>query len=167
MLTNALALPDAKSDPRPCSILVWCALPGVHDILDRQYVGKGGSKKLHDPLAFSALLDEGVCSLVEVTVESRIGDTGHEWGSRLCQGTGTFAAVDYDHDRFVAVILAEAEEAEVAEVAEEAKAEEPAVEEAENEEHDAAKEAKAGGEDKAAEGEEEEHDAAAEPAGEE
>mmetsp|Transcript_15368 Transcript_15368/g.31401 ORF Transcript_15368/g.31401 Transcript_15368/m.31401 type:complete len:88 (+) Transcript_15368:1012-1275(+) len=55
------------------------------------------AKKLHDLLALATLLDENVCLLGEVEVSAN-GD-GH-WGSELCEGTGTFGAVDFCKDSF-------------------------------------------------------------------
>lgn len=62
------------------------------------------NKKLHDPLALATLIDpEGVCELREVRVD--VQDETKHWGSTLCPGTRTFAAVDYSHERFLDAIL--------------------------------------------------------------
>eukprot|EP00121_Abeoforma_whisleri_P010517 Awhi_evm2s9701 len=58
-------------------------------------------KKLHDPLAFATLIDERVCLLREVEIDVIKGS----WGSTACEGTNTFAAVDYSHDLFIDVLL--------------------------------------------------------------
>ena len=55
------------------------------------------NKKLHDPLAFSMVLDESVCTLREVAVDRRQG----KWGSTLAAETNTFAAVNFDQARFL------------------------------------------------------------------
>jgi len=65
------------------------------------------SKKLHDPLALATLVDEeNVCTLREVRVEME--DQTRHWGSVLCPGTRTFAAVDYDHERFLDALFPDA-----------------------------------------------------------
>ena len=62
---------------------------------------RGEGKKLHDPLAMAAVVDESVCQFAEVRVyRDRKG-----WGSVLETGTGTWISVDYDDDRFRQVIL--------------------------------------------------------------
>lgn len=62
-------------------------------------------KKLHDPLAFTTLVNEDVCDLVEVEVSV---NGRNEWGSTLPavgSRTNTYAAVDFSFDRFVDTIL--------------------------------------------------------------
>uniref|UniRef100_A0A7R9Z176 Uncharacterized protein n=1 Tax=Pseudictyota dubia TaxID=2749911 RepID=A0A7R9Z176_9STRA len=82
------------------------ALQWVQRALSSSYGGSklspGKAKKLHDPLAFATLLDENVCVLREVSV----GRKGGHWGSVLCDGTRTFAAVDYSSDSFLDSLFA-------------------------------------------------------------
>jgi len=58
-------------------------------------------KKLHDPLALAAALDESVCTFAEVSV---FRDKGG-WGSRLTAATDTWISVDYDDALFRTALL--------------------------------------------------------------
>ena len=62
---------------------------------------KGEGKKLHDPLAMAAVVDEGVCQFKEVQVFR----DAKGWGSVLESGTRTWISVDYDDERFRQIIL--------------------------------------------------------------
>jgi len=62
---------------------------------------RGEGKKLHDPLAMAAVVDESVCRFEEVRVYR---DT-KGWGSALETGTRTWISVDYDDNKFRQVIL--------------------------------------------------------------
>lgn len=66
-------------------------------------VGHAG-KKLHDPLALAVALDESVCTLVEVQLDSR-GPDAEQWGSWQCAGSNTWISVDYDEAKFKATLL--------------------------------------------------------------
>lgn len=82
------------------------ALEWIHKALSAYTKDDGfgtKEKKLHDPLAFATLLDEEVCNLREV----RVGREGGCWGSVLCDGTNTFAAIDFSYDFFLAALLCE------------------------------------------------------------
>ena len=62
---------------------------------------RGEGKKLHDPLALAAAIDEGVCRFEEVKV---IHDK-QGWGSVLDSGTNTWISIDYDDERFRQTLL--------------------------------------------------------------
>mmetsp|Transcript_36293 Transcript_36293/g.67498 ORF Transcript_36293/g.67498 Transcript_36293/m.67498 type:complete len:365 (+) Transcript_36293:58-1152(+) len=62
---------------------------------------RGDGKKLHDPLAMAAAVDESVCEFREVQVFR----DAQGWGSRLEPGTQTWISVDYDDERFRQIIL--------------------------------------------------------------
>ena len=47
-------------------------------------------------------VDEGIVSLREVLPDR---DANNSWGAVLCEGTGIFAAVDYDNEKFVGTLL--------------------------------------------------------------
>ncbi len=62
---------------------------------------RGEGKKLHDPLAFAAVVDEAVCSFREVHVfNDRQG-----WGSVLQAGTNTWTSIDYNDERFRQILV--------------------------------------------------------------
>eukprot|EP00438_Fugacium_kawagutii_P013779 Skav232256 [mRNA] locus=scaffold273:154037:159511:- [translate_table: standard] len=61
---------------------------------------RGDGKKLHDPLAMAAMVDEAVCNFREVHVfNDRQG-----WGSVLQAGTNTWISIDYDDERFRQIV---------------------------------------------------------------
>lgn len=61
---------------------------------------RGDGKKLHDPLAMAAVVDEAVCNFREVHVfNDRQG-----WGSVLQAGTNTWISIDYDDERFRRIV---------------------------------------------------------------
>ncbi|CAK9057840.1 unnamed protein product, partial [Durusdinium trenchii] len=62
---------------------------------------RGEGKKLHDPLAMAAVVDETVCSFREVRV---IRDK-QGWGSVPDTGTNTWISIDYDDERFRQILL--------------------------------------------------------------
>mmetsp|Transcript_69661 Transcript_69661/g.166258 ORF Transcript_69661/g.166258 Transcript_69661/m.166258 type:complete len:328 (-) Transcript_69661:118-1101(-) len=62
---------------------------------------RGDGKKLHDPLAMAATIDEGVCQFAEVSV---LCDK-RGWGSVLQPGTNTWISIDYDDERFRQILL--------------------------------------------------------------
>mmetsp|Transcript_33115 Transcript_33115/g.40702 ORF Transcript_33115/g.40702 Transcript_33115/m.40702 type:complete len:343 (+) Transcript_33115:51-1079(+) len=57
---------------------------------------RGDGKKLHDPLAMAAVIDESVCTFREV----RVFNDRQGWGSVLQTGTNTWISIDYDDERF-------------------------------------------------------------------
>jgi pyrimidine-specific ribonucleoside hydrolase len=61
-----------------------------------------GGKAIHDLLAAACAIDPGIGEWAEVEVYRERG----EWGARLSPGSGTWIIVDYDHDRFLATLLA-------------------------------------------------------------
>ena len=62
---------------------------------------RGEGKKLHDPLAMAAVVDEAVCSFREVHVfNDRQG-----WGSVLQAGTNTWISIDYNDERFRQILV--------------------------------------------------------------
>jgi pyrimidine-specific ribonucleoside hydrolase len=65
------------------------------------YFRRSEGKKLHDPLALAVALDESVCTLVEVEMDSK----GQEWCSWLCVGSNTWISVDYDESKFRTTLL--------------------------------------------------------------
>ncbi|GAA3288666.1 nucleoside hydrolase [Dactylosporangium vinaceum] len=62
-----------------------------------------GGKLFHDPLAACCALDPGIGEWAEVEIYRERG----EWGARPRPGSGTRIIVGYDHERFVATLLAE------------------------------------------------------------
>mmetsp|Transcript_4640 Transcript_4640/g.7191 ORF Transcript_4640/g.7191 Transcript_4640/m.7191 type:complete len:428 (+) Transcript_4640:53-1336(+) len=76
------------------------AIQWIQHAMSCQYSNKK-LKKLHDPLAFATLLDEGVCTLREVEVQVQDG----KWGAVLSEGTAIWAAVDYDTDMFISAVM--------------------------------------------------------------
>ena len=61
---------------------------------------KGEGKAMHDLVAATCVLDESVCSFVEVEVERVKG----EWGAHPVEGTGTWISVAGDKGRFLKVL---------------------------------------------------------------
>ena len=57
-------------------------------------------KAFHDPLAACCAIDPGIGTWKEVELYREKG----EWGSRLCEGSGTHILIDYDHERFLHVL---------------------------------------------------------------
>merc|ERR1711933_1962 len=76
---------------------------GMHKAMSKYLAEKGG-KKIHDPLALAVALDESVCTLAEVELDSR-GPKDDEWGCWLSQGSGTWISVDYDEAKFRRTLL--------------------------------------------------------------
>lgn len=77
------------------------ALRLLRQSMDKYRRNQKKAKKLHDPLALATALDESVCELAEVSLfRDRVG-----WGSVLADGSGTWISVDYDDDKFRAVLL--------------------------------------------------------------
>jgi len=65
--------------------------------------GNPRGKKLHDPLALAVALDHSVCTLAEVTLDSR--EKGKAWGSSLSPESGTWISIDYDEGKFRKTLL--------------------------------------------------------------
>lgn len=57
-------------------------------------------KKFHDPLAACCAIEPSIGVWAEVEVYRQKG----QWGARLSPGSGVHIIVDYDHERFVAVL---------------------------------------------------------------
>eukprot|EP00542_Grammatophora_oceanica_P020466 CAMPEP_0194041244 /NCGR_PEP_ID=MMETSP0009_2-20130614/13149_1 /TAXON_ID=210454 /ORGANISM="Grammatophora oceanica, Strain CCMP 410" /LENGTH=397 /DNA_ID=CAMNT_0038684663 /DNA_START=15 /DNA_END=1205 /DNA_ORIENTATION=+ len=107
---------DGDDDPGHTAAIKW-----IYTAISSRYspkdMNEGGdsmdgarkqknSKALHDPLALATMLDEDTCSLRQVEV-THVQECGHTlWGSELAEeDSRTFAAVDYDHTRFVNSLL--------------------------------------------------------------
>ena len=89
--------------------------------MDSYLVRHPSGKKLHDPLALVAAINEAVCTFAEVEVthhsssSSNSTHTSHHsssgkkretgWGSSLCPGSKTKISVDYNHELFVKTLL--------------------------------------------------------------
>lgn len=94
------ALANETSIGRSCRLK---ALEMLHAAM-ANYMSAGKVKKMHDPLALAVALDESVCELAEVEVfKSPPGS----WGSRLAPGSGTWISIDYDDEKFRAVLLSD------------------------------------------------------------
>jgi pyrimidine-specific ribonucleoside hydrolase len=65
------------------------------------YLQNKSCKKLHDPLALATALDNSVCKLVEVDVTHQ----KNGWGSTLAPGSGIWISIQYDPEKFQAVLL--------------------------------------------------------------
>jgi inosine-uridine nucleoside N-ribohydrolase len=61
-------------------------------------------KKFHDPLAACCAIDEAIGTWAEVELYRERG----EWGSRLAPGSGVRIITDYDRERFIATLTAQA-----------------------------------------------------------
>merc|ERR1712039_442169 len=79
------------------------ALDLMKDAMSNYLKGNPRGKKLHDPLALAVALDQSVCALVEVTLDSR--EKGKAWGSTLYPGSGTWISIDYDESKFRRTLL--------------------------------------------------------------
>lgn len=88
--------------------------------MDSYLVRHPSGKKLHDPLALVAAINEAVCTFAEVELTHHSGSSNSKhtlhhsssgkkretgWGSFLCPGSKTKISVDYNHELFVKTLL--------------------------------------------------------------
>jgi pyrimidine-specific ribonucleoside hydrolase len=74
----------------------------IHQAMEIYLADRPTGKMLHDPLAACCAIDPGIATWAEVEIYRE----GHEWGSRRVPGAGTSIITGYDHDRFLATLLA-------------------------------------------------------------
>jgi pyrimidine-specific ribonucleoside hydrolase len=74
----------------------------VHKAMGRYLARHSGGKAFHDPLAAACAIDESIADWAEIKLYRERG----AWGSRLSPSTGTRIIISYDHERFLATLLA-------------------------------------------------------------
>ena len=74
----------------------------VHQGMERYLRDHPSGKAFHDPLAAACAIDEAVGEWAEVELYRERG----AWGARLAPGSATRIITGYDHERFVATLLA-------------------------------------------------------------
>mmetsp|Transcript_10290 Transcript_10290/g.18961 ORF Transcript_10290/g.18961 Transcript_10290/m.18961 type:complete len:758 (-) Transcript_10290:152-2425(-) len=79
------------------------ALQLMHKAMS-DYLLRQSGKMIHDPLALAVALDESVCTLAEVELNS-YGPKDEQWGCWPCSGSGTWISVDYDEAKFRTTLL--------------------------------------------------------------
>ena len=74
----------------------------VHQGMEHYLHKHSGGKAFHDPLAAACAIDESVGEFAAVELYRE----RHGWGSRLSPASPTSIIVGYDHERFLATLLA-------------------------------------------------------------
>ncbi|MEZ4866364.1 MAG: hypothetical protein R3C14_33915 [Caldilineaceae bacterium] len=74
------------------------------EALDHHLGNKATGKALHDLVAATCVLDEGVCEFAEVEIYRGIDRERGEWGARAAANTKTWITVGFDEARFLAVL---------------------------------------------------------------